>query len=154
LAESNRGGYRRPAKPAPASGPGKLSRRTDGGPAKQPLRALPDAAYGEQATFRGDQQGAPMAKAQASPQGPPQPQADLSRVVPFGADSQRGEEPVTAGADAGPGPGPEALGYGPNANDPGVQYIRGLLPMYELAAALPNSTVGFRQMVRRLRGLS
>jgi hypothetical protein len=154
LAVDNRGGYRRPAKPAPASGPGKLSRRTDGGPAKQPLRALPDAAYGEQATFRGDQQGAPMAKAQTAPQGAPAPQADLSRVVPFAADSQRPGEPVTAGAAAGAGPGMEALGFAGDENDPGVQYIRDLLPMLEVAASLPNSTFGLRQFVRQLRGMS
>jgi hypothetical protein len=154
LAESQRGGYRRPAKPAPVSGPGKLSRRTDGGPAKQPLRALPDADYGEQATFRADQQGAPMAKAASAPQAAPTPGADLSNVVPFGAPSQRAGEPVTAGAAAGAGAGPEALGLSADRTDPGVQYMVDLIPMFELTAALPNSTVGLRQFVRRLRGMS
>lgn len=154
MAQDARGGYRRPARPAPVSGPGKLSRRTDGGPAKQPMQALPDAAYGEQATFRQDQSGAPMARASAPTQGAPAPTADLSNVVPFGADSQRPGEPITSGADAGAGPGSEALGSVNPANDPGLQYVRDLLPMYELAANLPNSTFGFRQFVRRLRALS
>lgn len=154
MATDNRGGYRQPAKPAPVSGPGKLSRRTDGGPARQPIRALSDAAYGEQATFRADQQGAPMAKAPSAPQGAPAPAADLSRVVPFGADSQRPGEPVTAGAAAGAGPGLEALGLDPDRADAGVQYLRDLIPMFEVTAALPNSTVGLRQFLRRLRGMS
>jgi hypothetical protein len=42
------GGYQKPSKPASVSGPGKLSRRTDGGPA-QKLRDIPDAKYGENA---------------------------------------------------------------------------------------------------------
>jgi hypothetical protein len=155
LATDNRGGYRRPTKPAPVSGPGKLSRRTDGGPAKQPVRALSDAAYGEQATYRADQQGAPMAKAPGVSQGgAPAPPTDLSNVVPFGAPSQRPGEPVTAGADAGAGPGSEALGMGVGRPDPGVQYMIDLLPMFAITAALPNSTIGFRQFVRRLRAMS
>jgi hypothetical protein len=153
LAEDARGGYRRPTRPAPVSGPGKLSRRTDDGPTKQRIAALPDAAYGEQATFRSDQQGAPMAKAGSARQGGTFAAADLSRVVPFGSDSQRPTEPVTAGAAVGDGPGPAALGL-PPAVDPGVQYIRSLLPMFELAASLPTSSFGFRQFVRRLRGMS
>lgn len=45
------GGPRRPTNPAPVSGPGAMSKRTDGGPA-QKLRDLPDAQYGEAATYR------------------------------------------------------------------------------------------------------
>lgn len=153
MAVDQRGGYRRPTNPAPASGPGKLSRRTDGGPGKQPVRALPDAAYGEQATYRQDQQGAPMARAPQGPSAPPAPGADLSNVIPFDADSQRPDEPITAGADAGAGPGMSALGLGSGA-DPGLQYIRSLLPMFSIAANLPTSSFGFRQFVRRLRGMS
>lgn len=141
-----RGGYQRPRRPAPASGPGKLSRRTD----RQPVRALPDAAYGEQATYRADQQGAPMAKAQPAPQGPQQPAADLSRVVPFGAETQNPNEPVTAGATAGPGPGPMAMGI----QNQTFGYIRDVLPMLSLAAGMPMASQEFRQFVRRMRAMS
>lgn len=146
------GGYRQPAKPAPASGPGKSSRRTDGGPG-QPVRALSDAAYGEQATYRADQQGAPMASGQppGGQQGNPMPAADLSGVVPFGAASERPNEPITAGADAGAGPGMSALGLAPQ-QDPASQYMRDALPMFEAAATLPFANLEFRQFVRRLRG--
>lgn len=147
-----RGGYRKPAKPAPASGPGRLSRRTDGGPG-QPVRALSDAAYGEQKTYREDQAGAPLASAPGAAQTPAGPLADLSRLVPFEAPTQRPGEPVTAGAATGPGPGLDSLGLD-QANDPGIRYMREMLPMLEIAAMLPTSSFEFRQYVRRLRGSS
>tara|TARA_Y100000401_G_C8277491_1_gene201619 strand:- start:268 stop:696 length:429 start_codon:yes stop_codon:yes gene_type:complete len=52
---SNRGGYRQPANPAPVATPNR--NRTDGGPGnkKQPLRRLPDAAYGENKAFMSGQ---------------------------------------------------------------------------------------------------
>jgi hypothetical protein len=55
-----RGGYQQPSSPAPVSGPGAGSKRTDGGPV-QKLRELPDANYGEAATYRDLQQSAPLA---------------------------------------------------------------------------------------------
>src|SRR5690606_3356488 len=94
---SGRGGYRRPRNPAPASGPGRLSRRTDRG---QRVRELSDAAYGEQSTFRADQQGAPMANnpAMAAGAGGTGPAVDLSKIVSLSAPSMRPDEPVTAGS--------------------------------------------------------
>lgn len=121
-----------------------MSRRTDG----QPMATLPDAHYGEQKTFRDIQKGAPMAEAEA-PGGPGVSPLDMSRVTPLNAPSQYPDEPVTAGADAGLGPGSSALGL-PNA-DPAMQYSKSLLPVLEIAAAMPTSSVQFRQMVRRLR---
>ena len=145
---AGRGGYQAPATPAPVSGPGKLSQRTDRG---QKMRALPDAGYGEQATFQADQAGAPMAAA-GSPQasGPTPP--DLSQVVGFGDPTQRPDEPVTSGAPTGPGPGMEALGLGNPGADPSRDYIRAQLPVLELACNLPSAGFAFRQWVRRLRG--
>lgn len=144
------GGYRSPAKPAPVSGPGKASQRTDGGP-QQPVRALTDAAYGEQATYRTDQQGAPMASTPNPGQGQAAPPADLSQVIPMGAPTQHPDMPVTAGADSGAGPGMASLGISAPQNDPGVAQMRELLPMLELASNLPTSSFEFRQFVRRLR---
>jgi len=112
------GGYQQPVNPAPASGPGRLSRRTDGGSA-QKLQALPDAQYGQQQAFQAQQRGAPVP--QADPVRPAGPE-----LVPFDVPSQRPEEPVTAGAASGPGPGPEALAP---ATDPAGSYgtLAGLL---------------------------
>jgi hypothetical protein len=104
------GGYQKPSKPAPVSGPGRLARRTDGGPA-QPVRELPNAQYGEAAEFRTAQQQAPLAAT------PPVPSPSASRmqggtggVVGLSAPSAAPAEPVTAGAEMGAGPGPEVLG--------------------------------------------
>lgn len=147
----NRGGYRQPANPAPVSGPGKLARRTDG----QPIRDLPNADYGEQATFRQDQASAPMAKAPEPAPGPAVSPADLSRVVGLSEPTQHPAEPVTAGASSGPGPGVESLGL--PAVDPadraGIEYLRNALPTLELMASMPMATSAFRQYVRRVRAM-
>jgi hypothetical protein len=45
-----RGGYRKPNSPAPVSGPGQLSRRTDGGP-QQTTQPMTGMGYGENAEF-------------------------------------------------------------------------------------------------------
>ncbi len=143
------GGYQPPTSPAPVSGPGRLSKRTDG---RQAIRQVPDAAYGEQATFRQDQQGAPMA---ATPGGADAQSlvspADLSGVVPFNAASGNPDEPVTAGATAGAGPGLEALGLDNENNDSGVHYLRQILPSLELMANSPYAGEAARAFVRRVR---
>lgn len=152
-----RGGYQPPADPAPVGLPGALSRRTDGGPAdRQPMRQLPDAAYGEQQTFRQDQQAAPMERAPGAAQAPPpspvvQP-ADLSNVVPLNADTQNPVEPVTAGAALGEGPGVAALGLGQD-DDPAVRNLRDVLPALELMANSPSAGFAFKQFVRRARSV-
>lgn len=106
-----------PNKPAPVSGPGRLARRTDG-PA-QPVRDLPNAQYGEAAEYRTLQQGAPLAKApapSAAPQAASGGGAGPSLPTGFGEPTQRPGEPITAGADTGPGPGMAALGL-PDPNE-------------------------------------
>lgn len=148
------GGYRKPQNPAPASGPGALSRRTDGGPAKQPIRELPNAEYGGAAEFRELQQGAPLPSAPAAPK----PSAPLLSPpaqppgVPLNAPSQYADQPVTAGADAGAGPGMESLGI-PNQMDVDVAAMRSRLPALELLASHPGTSQAVRNYVRRLRGM-
>ena len=85
--------------PGAVAGPGKLTKRTDL-PPKQGIKRLPNPAYGEQQQFMQQEAAAPMAKAQ-NPMG---------SVIPLGAPTQRPNEPVTAGVDAGPGPGSDVLG--------------------------------------------
>lgn len=117
---SGRGGYQAPAHPAPVSGPGAMSRRTDGGPV-QKLRDLPDAQYGEAKTFRELQQAAPLEQTPAPGMDSAVPAGGAavppsSRVVPFDAPSMRPDEPVTTGAALGPGPGPEVMPNSLQAN--------------------------------------
>lgn len=147
-----RGGYRAPSNPAPVSGVGKNSRRTDGGPV-QALRRLPAAegfaqpnAYGEDTSYYQEQRTAPLAAGpQASTPPPPQPAGGgqsqqaaappLPQVVPMGAPSQRPDEPVTAGADLGAGPGSAALGLA----NPTVGAITSARQFVEHAAATSSS---------------
>ena len=120
------GGYRRPSNPAPASGPGKLAKRTDGGPA-QKLQSYSDQPYGQGQATTAQEQGAAMSQQDnipglSLPQGQQQDggsQGDGQGVIPFDAPTQRPDEPITSGADIGPGPGPEALGAPPASQGDG-----------------------------------
>lgn len=110
------GGYRKPANPAPVSGPGKYSRRTDGGPA-QVMSAAPDQAYGDKTAQMNQQRIAPMGgatpmppAAQAASGGAAAgPQLPAYSGGDFAGPSSRPNEPITAGVDIGPGPGSAAL---------------------------------------------
>lgn len=135
------GGYRAPRKPAPVSGPGALSRRTDG--PGQPTASLANAQYGEQKDFQNIQGGAKMAAA-----------ADLaSMITPLNAPTQRPTEPVTSGAPAGPGPGSQVLGI-PTPVDQRVadfQRLSKYLPLMEMYAQSPASSGTLKQFMRYLR---
>lgn len=109
-----RGGYRKPGNPAPVSGPGRLSRRTDGGAgSKQAMREIPsNGQYGYRSETAAATAGAPLAGG-ASATTPVNVATQRSRnmaspVTPIGAPTARPEEPVTAGASIGPGFTPEA----------------------------------------------
>lgn len=139
---AGKGGYQKPNNPAPVSGPGALSQRTDGGPGdRQAMRELPDAAYGEQKANLEIQGGAPMAAA-------PAPQA-----IPLGAPSQRPDEPVTAGNPLGPGVGPEAAGIDQRSTvQKDAAALAPFIPLLEFAAQLPDATESTRAVLRRLKG--
>jgi len=77
-----------PIDPIGASGPGAMSQRID----KQPMRAVTGLPYGQGQQLMAQQAAAPMA---ATPLPPPPPELH--------APTQRPGEPVTHGADAGPG---------------------------------------------------
>lgn len=101
------GGYRRPSNPAPVSGPGALSQRTDG----QGARYMAGGQYGEGQEMMDLQTSAPMSKAPAQPR-MRQPRSGRQvaeegmQVTPLFAPTERPDEPITAGAPFGPGPGP------------------------------------------------
>lgn len=147
MANGQHGGYRRPTNPAPVSGPGALSRRTDG---RQPTMDLPNSKYGENAAFRDAQQAAPMSQSappgQAGSIGP-----DLSSVVPFGAPSGRPSEPITAGLPGGPGAGPSVPAQ-PAQVDPAIAArIQSYLPVLIMAASQDDADPNTRQLVRQIR---
>lgn len=105
------GGYRRPSNPAPVSGPGALSQRTDG----QGARYMAGGQYGEGQEMMDLQTSAPMSKAPAQPR-MRQPRSGRQvaeegmQVTPLFAPTERPDEPITAGAPFGPGPGPAQVG--------------------------------------------
>lgn len=102
------GGYRRPANPAPVSGPGRMSRRTDGGP-QQTTVPMTGMGYGENADFNDIQSAAPLAAAPTAtnPRRSRTPAGQTSAAAsPLFAPTARPDEPVTAGAPFGPGAGP------------------------------------------------
>lgn len=144
------GGQRTPSNPAMVSGPGRMSARTDGGPgSKQAMRYVSGGDYGD-GGLMGIQQGAPMA---ATPT--PQPISPLQgmqqagpSVVPLTEPTQRPDEPVTAGAALGPGPGPEALRIpmqGMPGGSSGAATVKGL-------AARPDASPQLKQLASQLGG--
>jgi hypothetical protein len=87
------GGYRAPSNPAPVSGPGALSKRTD-----TPELRVSGLPYGEN--------GAVNSAAASVQGGSAAPVAPAPAIVPLSAPTSRPDEPITAGAPFGPGPGP------------------------------------------------
>lgn len=149
-----RGGYQRPSNPSPVSGPGALSKRTDGGPV-QNLTDLPNSKYGENADYRNLQQSAPLA--QTPSPGAATPASGGGGTPPpninFGGPTQFPDRPVTHGAEGGPGAGPEALGVdNPGTDSPqDLDRLRSYLPALVEMASRPDSTSSFRNYVRVLR---
>jgi hypothetical protein len=146
------GGYRRPANPAPVSGPGKLSRRTDGGPssksAVQGVREMSGGGkYGERKALEEAQSGAPMAGNPVSVTTPAMPSS-----APVGGPatglfdpSQRPNEPVTSGLPVGPGRTPAAEMTG------NYDMIMKYMPALELMASQEDAPEPFRALVKYVK---
>ena len=117
-----RGGYRQPNNPAPVSGPGALSARTDGGATEgmtQPQKDYTGFNYGENGATNTMQGEAAMA---GNPFG-------MQSIVPLTAPSTRPDEPVTSGIDRGAGPGFSSLNL-PN-NEPTILNVLENLVRYD-----------------------
>ena len=142
------GGYRKPSQPAPVSGPGAGSKRTDGGPA-QKLRDLPDAQYGEAATFRSLQEKAPLAQTPSAkaPSGVARGGGAGSGLVPFGAPTARPDEPV----DTGLGLGAAGVSAAEQMEAGDLERLKRYLPALMEAASRPDATPSFKNYVRILR---
>lgn len=151
-----RGGYRQPGNPAPVSGPGALSQRTDGpaGGGSQPVRVPSGGQYGARQDLQQLQQAAPVAASPGGDVGAPQPAGDLTAgLVGFDQASQQPDVPVTAGASQGQGPGPEALGL-PSQPDEDMQRLAAWLPVFEHMANQPGSSKAARNLVRQIKGMA
>jgi hypothetical protein len=143
--------------------PGAMSTRTDGGPAsKQAVRYAAGEPGAED--FTNLQRQAPMAKtpgvksmppsqiAQAAAQGQGQPAQMAGPVpnpispIPLGAPTQNPNEPVTNGAAAGPGAGPEALIL---PNQVQSQY-ENAYQMFQQMASNPNASPAMKYLAQRI----
>lgn len=153
-----RGGYRKPNNPAPVSGPGALSQRTDGGPGdKQAARYISGLPYGEGQQMMDIQQSAPMAAAPGieSSRMAMSPGQAAAPIIPLTAPSSRPNEPVTAGINLGPGPDSSSLRpmstQDTIAEDNYRAQIASYLPALLRIAANPNTSPTTRAMIRKIR---
>lgn len=106
-----RGGYRKPTNPASVSGPGALSRRTDGNPT-QAAKYMAGGKYGEGQAMLDLQRQAPMAAATNVSTPTAVSNIPVMKPVPTLFDKTNNPDiPVTHGAPYGPGAGVEALGF-------------------------------------------
>ena len=137
--------------------PGKLATRTDGGVAsKQAQRYVSGMpSYGDGQDLMNLQAQAPMGAtpdlskptpaAAMQPQGQAQQGQPGQQLTPLTAPTQRPNEPVTAGAPAGAGPGPEAL----NLPAPDVSQYQTAKEQIQAMAASATASPALKQLASR-----
>ncbi|MGZ6831554.1 MAG: hypothetical protein ACXVGN_00060 [Mycobacteriaceae bacterium] len=138
MADGQHGGYRRPNHPAPVSGPGALSARTDGGPTQAPMLAS-GGPYGSRQEMQGIQSGAPL----QGGGGATTPSA--APPIPFDAPTTNPNEPVTAGAGTVPGMNATQM------DDATRERLLTALPVLAWLASQPQASEQTRQFVRQVR---
>ena len=157
-----RGGYRKPTNPAPVSGPGSLSQRTDGGPADtQAAKYISGLPYGEGQEMMNIQNSAPMAAApsieqSSMPSGLASAAASQPiQATPFNAPTAMPDVPVTDGADLGAGRGMEALALPSpqQLSQEDVNILKQWLPAMEFIAAQPGASQATINYLRKIRSL-
>lgn len=128
------------------SGPGKFAKRTD-------LQYQPDA-YGDGVAMTAQMQGAPLAKAPATPAATGtevKRAAAQAPITSLYAPSERPAEPITHGVNIGPGAGAEALNLPTQDNTNFNASIKAYMPVLAYIADLPNTSPETRQVIRQLR---
>lgn len=152
---NGQGGPRVPRQPSPVSGPGAMSKRTDG----QTTVPMTGMGYGENADFNDMQSSAPLnASGVQGPRlkGKSAPAAGMGggmSATPLFSETGRPDEPVTAGAPFGPGAGEAPL---PNSNAQATadaQTIGRYLPDLMKMAEQDDTPAGFKRFVRHLRNI-
>lgn len=135
MSDGQWGGYREPSNPAAVSGPGALSARTDGsaaGPPPMQSSSTPSGPTGDMMVSSGSG-------------------ASRDSVTPLDAPSSRPDEPVTAGAEIGPGIGPGSAGIRPVVSIDQAE-LQPIIYRLDVLANLPSSTAQTRAWVRDLKG--
>ena len=138
------GGRREPARPAPASGPGRYAKRTDGG-AVQKLRDIEGGSYGEGRAMDELQRAAPMggtAPASAAQAGPMP--VDPSGLTPL--DAPTGQPDVGLLDNLG-----QMQGQASAMDDQTRARMQSYLPTLLWLASQPGASEQTRQFVRQLR---
>jgi hypothetical protein len=118
-----RGGYRKPNNPAPVSGPGKFSRRTDGKIIEPDMDTARGAQYGDRKASIDAQRIAKTAVGAGAHVSSPRQMSGSApvrgKLPPWltNTPDTNPAEPTTAGLGMGPGPGSEALDAGVPTDD-------------------------------------
>lgn len=115
------------------------------------MRDLPDAEYGENATYKDLQKGAALAQsspAAAAEGATGNPHA--ANVIPMDAPTQNPDIPVTDGAVAGPGAGVEALGLA-NQKSEDLMRLVPYLPVLEFMSNQDGASWAMRNLVRKVK---
>lgn len=145
--DAGHGGYRQPSHPAPVSGPGAHSARTDRGPKQYDVTG---GSYGSSQEFQAAQGASPLAAAPGAPGGtaPAPAGPDFSALTGMSAPTQQPDTPVTDGAAAGAGLGPEALGVRIDPNKEEAKALAKWLPTFIQIADSDGATPAFKRYVR------
>lgn len=113
----------------------------------QAAKYIPGLGYGEGQATMAQQKAAPMAAA---------PSATPTQLLDLMAPTARPNEPVTAGAATGAGPGMEALSLpstAGSAQDPDLEMVRRYFPVLEYWANQPDTSQATKDYVQYLRGI-
>lgn len=114
---------------AEVAGPGAYSKRTDlGYTGTQPMQKITGGGYGEMSALNAIQGGAAMSASGEYPAAAAAAVAMPTRQL--GGPTARPTEPVTHGADFGPGAGSEVLPIPPQGQDETAMTIRALATVY------------------------
>ena len=113
----------------------------------QAAKYIPGLGYGEGQATMAQQKAAPMVAT---------PTASSAQLLDLMAPTARPNEPITAGAAMGAGPGTEALALPSTAGaaqDPDLEMVRRYFPVLEYWANQPDTSQATKDYVQYLRGI-
>ena len=124
------------------SGPGKFAKRTD--------LEIESTGYGDKVAYDAAKGGAPLATAQKNPMLSQAPRVSAP-VTGLYDETQRPDEPITAGIDQGAGPGSEALMMRQPDDNNFRAKIAEYMPVLSYIASRPDASPETRAAIRQLR---